>query len=192
MTDLFGQHAPTGLLAEPFPCFSRHSASPVDVDHAARVAEIERELTHRIDAYPRFVDRDVMTQAEADAGIAVWTAIAQDMRAIGGPGRFDPHPLPWHTKLAALRREILDRRNSYGRQIEREVLTIADARQRMSALEAVHWDYWAGLRAWCPASALDEPRRAAIWAHCEAIDALGYLTGALEQRLAFPRAAAAA
>ena len=192
MSDLFGQQAPAGLLAEPFPCFSRHSASPIDVDHAARLAEIERELAHRIDAYPRFVDRDVMTQAEANAGIAAWTAIAHDARAIGMPGPFEPHPLSWHAKLDTLRREILDRRGTYARQIEREVLTIADARQRLSAIEAVHWDYWAGLRAWCPSSALDDRRRAAIWAHCEAIDALGNLTGALQQRLAFPQAAAAA
>ena len=173
------------LLAPGFACFSTHSASPLDVDQDARAAEIDRELAHRRDAYPRFVARDSMTQGEADAGIAAIAAIAADQHAMLTAAAFTPS-IPWADKIATLRREINDRRTTYRRQIARDLLSIDDARARMSAIEAVHWHYWHGLHGWCTADRLDTAHHAAIWAHCQAIDALGGLAAALDQRLAFP------
>ena len=191
-TDLFTTDGQTGLQAEPFPCFSARSVPPHELDLATRLAEIERERHHRLSSYPSFIERDTMTADEAEAGIIAFEAIAQDLAGLSAPGSYAPHPLPWRTKLDALRHEIIKRRRSYVRQIDRELLTVADARARMSAIEAVHWSYWAQLFAWCTPADVDDARHKALVAHGDAIDQLGGLAAALNQRLAFPLQAGSA
>ena len=49
---------------------------------AEKLAELERELAVRRRAYPRFVSRASITQAQADERMAVLSAIAEDYRAL--------------------------------------------------------------------------------------------------------------
>ena len=172
-----------------FPCLSDASAAPASVPLRLQLAEIERELHQRRESYPGRVDKGRMTAHDAEYGVDIVRAIAEDLRhqqlldqwseSFQRTGQDDAEiwarveaqqltaaralaPFRWAELVTALQREILLRRRYYPQWVAKKTLDPIRARHQLERIEAVHFLYWVGARHFMP-DAL-HGRRDQIWA----------------------------
>ncbi|HEV2747524.1 MAG TPA: hypothetical protein VGW34_09535 [Allosphingosinicella sp.] len=125
-----------------FPLMSELSRRPPwQVGGDEQLRELDEEIAHRRDFYPRLAARGAMSIDEGARHIAILLAIRADVD--GGADRAET----WETKVRELRRELGLRRGAWPRKVAKpgDPLDEATARARMERLEAVHWRYWVRL-----------------------------------------------
>lgn len=162
---------------------------PIDVPRDELLLELEEEMDKRRRVYPGFVDRQTMTQDQANHHLAVWQALIDDHRRIDAMGdiyqrvgmgpQLRTHNDPpwrgtWDGRVRELRRELALRRTTYPKWIASPTnpLTQADARQKLERLDAIHHRYWCGLEHFIAPLPVEYPDDAAALAQ---LDSAAYL-----------------
>ena len=126
---------------------------------ASLAAEIDREITARLNTYPGRVERGRMTQAEMDWQLQLARAWREDVDRFAAAHRplsegrpmtcpvqvANRHGIAWRPRRGALLRELEQRRKHYPGWIAEGRLTQAAADGRVAALECLltlyEWGY---------------------------------------------------
>lgn len=154
---------PALTLDPRWPCLSPESADPHSVPLAAQEAELSRELDQRRHAYPRRVEKRMLSQYDADRRIDLLHAIHDDIAWLAQFARWSAGTEPrfshdmtrhrdaaeaaiarfrWSELVAELRREIDMRRKYYPAWVRKGSLDAPRARLQLERIEAVHFLYW--------------------------------------------------
>lgn len=152
-----------------------HHAYP-DVSWSDLRAEIQRELMHRRETFPRLVAKGQLLAAEADRELALFAAMLEDcdrwQQAAPRLRRAAParHGLTWQDRWAALNRALEARARNWPQRISKGQLTQADADRHTRRLMALRALYEQGLdwhasdghapRMWPPEGGTDQDRAA--------------------------------
>lgn len=152
-----------------FPCISPESAKPSSLAPQAMLDEVDRELQQRRATYPGRVDKGIMAREDAERGIDLMHALAEDLRAdvildtmFDGlaEGVSPSHDawaplqrqqaivaplvaaLAWSDVITQLQQEIAQRRHYYPIWVAKKTLDPTAARRQLERIEAVHYRWW--------------------------------------------------